>query len=324
MTAAKAPEKEILKIVEAAFGYPLADPAVRDYLLGGWAEELEDTALVEVFGDFIARSVNWTAEGHPGRRPDEEAREAQFARIKRPLPKEPIEPEPPEVVARHLAGLLSIDVNYVKHVEEHWLVDLAPGAKRGVSAPVYKWKPAGHPEGAVFESAAALAAWKKAVDKLESAEADENETAMRRIGTELRQKFPRAFALEFERLLKDNLLVPELRKPVPDDKFTDEAGERIWSGYRALLPVGRVLVARADGDKSARLSAAEAKVCAAVADTGGDSPPAILMRLFCPALSGAVKEAMMYAKEVAKKELGVPLTQRWASLILEQKGPFGP
>jgi hypothetical protein len=199
----------------------------------------------------------------------------------------------------------------VQRVPEHWLADVNPRGKGKAPAPIYKSKPSGAPEGAVFSSVAELVSWRKLLGKLKSAEAGEDVAAMKRLGTELQKKHPRAFALDFQRLAKLNLLVPELRKPVPDPTFSDTEGARIWSAYRAFLPIGRVLVARASGQ-----SAAES------ADDGEAWPPAILLRLLGPALSGAEREARAVAQKILKVGSGVPLTRRWAVLVTEKQGPL--
>lgn len=323
-SSTKAPEQELLARVKEAFGYPLSDATVTDHLLEEWREEAQGCMPDEVFGYFIARSVHWAAEAQAGQRPEQAAREAQCARLERPLPETPLDAEVPEVVARHFCGLLSLRVEHVQRIAEHWLVDVNPRAKDQGPSPIYKWRPTGSPEGAVFDSVAEWTSWRKLVGKLENAEADENRAGVKRLGAELRKTHPRAFAVDFARLSNDGLLGAELRTPVPDATFSDEAGARLWATYRAFLPIGRVLIARAAGERRAKLTAAEVKVCVGLfkAKPNDDWPPALLLGLLAHALSGAKAEASALAKKLLKDKSAVPLTRRWATLVAEQKGPF--
>jgi hypothetical protein len=76
-----------------------------------------------------------------------------------------------------------------------------------------------------------------------------------------------------------------------------------------------VLIARAGGDKGAKLSAEHAKAAVALAGEDEKFAPYALAKLLGLALSGDMEQATAFAKEIREKELGVPLTRRWADMI---------
>jgi hypothetical protein len=54
--------------------------------------------------------------------------------------------------------------------------------------------------------------------------------------------------------------------------------------------------------------------------TDDSYPPFVVVRLLAMGLSG--QAAMGYASRIIDEQLGVPLTRRWARMLLEGYGPF--
>jgi hypothetical protein len=137
---------------------------------------------------------------------------------------------------------------------------------------------------------------------------------------ELADKYPRArywFIRNFERFgFKGG------RGPVSE--FPDPGAERLFAAHDAFVPVGRVLVQRTKKKTKnvAVLSTDEVVAALAVADKDPAYPPNILLRLLAVALSGALASAADHAQSIVKRSLGLPLTQRWAKMVLAKAPPF--
>ncbi|MES1209313.1 MAG: hypothetical protein ABUS79_25525 [Pseudomonadota bacterium] len=312
----------VLREVENAFGYPVADEELRTQLLSTWESDVEDDlAFEEIFGLFISSSIAWTAEGHAGPNPERAANAASRARLgddDDDTDDEEVTPETPELVARHFSGLLTIESVPMPRPRRDWLADLNATGR----APVYLWFDGPFPEGAIFSSEAERQVVRKLIRGLQKAAAVEDEAALNKLATELRDKHPRAFAVEQAALIKKDALPPAFRKPPPDAELTDAAGARLWRAYRAFLPAGRVLIQRAAGQRGAKLTAAEAKAPGQVAAADAAWAPAILSGLVAPALSGDMAAASKAAEAIVTSDAGVPLTRRWAKLVAAGEGPF--
>jgi len=315
----------VLKEVEAVFGYPVADEGLRSALLASWESDVKDDATFEeIFGFFAAGAVAWLAEGNPAPPPEVAANAASGKRLELDDDddEDELTPETPALVACHFCGLLAIQLMPVPRPARTWLADLnVPLAGQG-PAPIYLWYDGPFPEAAVYASEEERQAVRRLIRDLQNAAVDEDQAAMTKIAGQLRDKHPRAFAVEHANLLKKNCLPAPLRKPPADIKLTDAAGARIWGAYRAFLPAGRVLIGRAAGKRSERLTAPEAKALVDLGASDKSWPPALLAGLLGPALAGDQAAAKKAAEAIQKSRAGVPLTQRWAALVAGGEGPF--
>lgn len=100
-----------------------------------------------------------------------------------------------------------------------------------------------------------------------------------------------------------------------------EENSRLFKAFDAFGPIAEVLIARADGQRL-NLSARDAKVALGAA-AGSDYTPFLLLELLALALSGETSKSEALATTIVEQNRGVPLTQRWAKMVLEATGPFG-
>ncbi|HND55074.1 MAG TPA: hypothetical protein PLV92_21820, partial [Pirellulaceae bacterium] len=99
--------------------------------------------------------------------------------------------------------------------------------------------------------------------------------------------------------------------------FPDPSASRLVRAHAALRPLADCVVARAAGDRKAKLAAKAASQAVEVAATAPGYPPHLMLALLAPALAGKRDDANQQAERIMKKKLGVPLTRRWAQRVLD-------
>lgn len=307
----------LMRRLEDYFGYPLGR---QQAWLRYWKRQLAAVANQrpdEIWGHFAARNIHWAGEYQEGPSPLALARMHQFARLKRPEPTTALPPQDAEVLARHFSGLLSIEVEYQtrkggQSVAEHWLLDVnAEG-----DGPVYFWSSERQPHWIVFSSVNGLVAYRDLVRELGEASAEKNGPLEWRIAATLRNQHAPAYLLKYEKLAAYGLEPPAFT----DFAVTDLA-RQLWACYEAFLPLARVLIARAQADKSSAPSADDRARWIRLHRGAPNYPPALLGMLLSSALSRDAT-AIDVATQILDESLGVPLTRRWARRVKAHEAPF--
>jgi hypothetical protein len=301
---------DALQTIERVVGYPLLGrKALRDVLV----ERAASYAPARVFEDVIDQNVHWKGERLPGDYHEDPEFYYQYVKIE----------QTPDILARHFAGMFAFATGASGRKSDNRLVaDLNP-RRDGLDCPVYRHMmgPSGAPlrgqitQWYVFPSPAESSDFRTRVYAVSVAFEEEPEK-LAGLGADLAARHPRAV-----RAYAELLRQYEVELPPGPASFPDPDGERLLAAHDALLPVAEVLVARSKGAK-AQLAAADAARGAAQAGVRSGYPPAILLALLVPALSGRADEAKGVARTIMDEGLGVPLTRTWAAKVLADEPPF--
>lgn len=301
---------EALQTIERAVGYPLLErKGLRDALL----ERAASYSPARVFEDVIDQNVHWRGERQPGDYHEDPEFYYEYVKIE----------QTPDILARHFSGLFAFGLGASgRKSDNRLLADLNP-RRDGLDCPVYRHMmgSSGEPLRGqitpwyVFPSPAESSDFRTRVYAVNLAFEQEPEK-LPGLGADLAARHPRAFRA-YAQLLQQL----EIEVPAGPASFPDPDGERLLAAHDALLPIAEVLVARAKGSKS-QLAAADAARGAALADARSGYPPAILLALLVPALSGRADDARTLAREIVDEGLGVPLTRTWAAKVLADEPPF--
>lgn len=309
---------EALAAMEPWYGYELAERVgLTAYLDDLLSLNDDDVGDEEIVGEQVERNVHWAAEGWEGDSPAEIGWAQRMQRLNvNPAP--PMPPQTADLLARHLAGL------YVFHVGKPfsdrrketakgaWLVDLNPRLDK-LSEPVY------------FQNLASghLTPWYLFDDPVQLFDCEDKFVVVRasfeeqpakhaKAAKQLLAEFPRVCRQMSDWFGKHGVPTDSLPQTFPDPSAT-----QLVRAHAALGPIAECLVARAGGDRKAKLAAKAATQAVEVAATAPDYPPHLMVALLAPALTGKRDAAAEQAERILKKKLGVPLTRRWAQRVLD-------
>src|SRR5262249_1751077 len=123
----------------------------------------------------------------------------------------------------------------------------------GLDCPVYFLRKGSFPRWYLFSSPLPALAFEQMLWDLNTVDEAGAPALLRRVADE----FPRGRQL-FARLVRSRY---DQAAPATHHTFDDPGAERLFAAYDALLPIGRVLIARARGDASAALTRDEVEVC---------------------------------------------------------------
>jgi len=298
-----------LENAQTLFGYDLAKSAD---LVAALRPRFEDLDAKEQALELVERNVHWKAEHHEGKPP-----RANYWKGTDP------ESEA-KLVARHLTGLFQV-ATHINDIVDHpqwgptalmgdFFADLNPRSD-GLAMPVYYFGASGEPRWWIFEKPSDAPAFEQKLWDLQTVEGKDREKLLKSVV----DGYPRA-----RRWFGKNLERYGVKLDLPKKGFPDEGAPRLFAAYDALLPIARVLVSRGNAKGKARPTLAPTDVDAALAVAKKDAeyPPSALLQLVALALSDDPRRAEKEARAIVDKKLGVPLTQRWARMFLESKGPF--
>ncbi|MGD0248958.1 MAG: hypothetical protein ABSB75_07900 [Candidatus Limnocylindrales bacterium] len=304
-------QRRVFERVEEALGYPLfAHSTLMDSLLEVHTEY--DTPESN-FEDLIAPNVHWQGEGFSG----DYHEDPEFAALLE-------DEQSADILARHFAGLFAFAFGPTTNERHYILLADLNARSDGLECPAYRQATdeIGDP------IRGSLLPWYVFASPAEEAEASlifhgirfpDDETDIATIQGEADQliaRFPRTASAYKEVIETFGATVP-----AGPASFADPDGERLMRAHDALLPIADALVARSKGEVASLDGAAEAK-CAAVADLEGGFPPAIMVGLLTPALSGKSESAKLIGREILDRNLGVALTRTWARKVLGDEHPF--
>jgi hypothetical protein len=288
--------------LERAFGYPLQD---KDEILERLEEYLElsaDEKPEEILTEFLIENVHWAGEfqGSDGLIDEE---------------------QPPQVLARHLTGLFAFYSGFSfgntgKNAEMgSWLADLNP-RDDGLMCPVYYQSNTKAPRWAIFESPRKFVAGVNLFRDVRNTY-EENPRRHRQLVDEMLGTYPQICQLFADWFGKFGVKAADTKR-----SFPDAGGERLFSCYDAFLPITNVLIERSQGNKQAKLGAADLKKVVDMNIEQSNYPPHLLLTLLGAALSGDLKTAHSLAEGICRHHLGIELTQRWAKRVIDHEPPF--
>lgn len=300
---------KMLRKMEDVFGYPLSVHADLCSALQA-RHDIPGLSPVERMRDFVEDSIHWKAEQQPGEQPGDDYWDDEID-------------EQSKMVARHFAGFIA----FVRHPNDivlhpEWgeasllgtfFADLNPRVD-GLQTPVYYFGASGSPPWWLFANPTQAVAFEKRLMELETTEDAARQALLR----DIVDGYPRA-RLWFWRNLKPYGVKAGDEAPT----FEDVGADRLLSAYKALIPIGRVMVERADGKTGVALTGAERAAALRVAEGDPGYPPNVLLRMLGLALAEDPGPAEAAASKVLDEAQGVPLTQRWARRVLDRAAPFG-
>lgn len=303
--------------LEPYFGYSLT---TRAGLLTYFDDALElrdrEATDLELVAQQLDRVVHWDAERWPGESPLVVAGRLRASRSK--APPRPLPAQTADVLARHFAGLYMFVSGkpYGDRRRENprggFMIDLNPRADRRAE-PVYFQSledESIHPW-YVLENAGQFSESEGMFFDVRDS-FDEDPARNRAAAAQLVRDFPRLCRFKATWFKQVGVSTDAL----PPD-YEDLDGRRLIAAYAALRPIAEVLLQRAAGTGDLCLADADCRKAAEVAQGDPEFPPHLMLGMLAPALSRDLSGARKTARMVLDRQLGVPLTRRWATMIVD-------